>query len=106
MRAPRRTAPRVYEDQRYVANRERLQKIDDVCHWCGRAIDMQLRYPHPASWSCDHIIPKVHLQPDDPRNWHISNLCAAHLRCNQARGDKPMSQAPAQRGRRVAPLAW
>jgi hypothetical protein len=51
------------------------------------AIDMALRWPHPASASVDHIIPISELAPDDPRLWRQENLRPAHLRCNSARGD-------------------
>lgn len=77
------------DDPRYKRAREELKRIDHQCHLCGHTIDIQLHYPHPLSWSSDHIRPTSTLAHDDPRQWHISNLRAAHLRCNQARGAKP-----------------
>ena len=77
-----------YGDSRYIAACRQLRKIDHTCHGCTYPIDTQLRYPHPLSWSADHIIPKSKLTRDDPRMWRISNLQAMHLRCNQARGNK------------------
>jgi len=78
------------DDPRYKAARLALKAYDHTCHWCHYPIDPQLNYPHPLSWSADHIIPTSQMQPDDPRQWHISNLSAAHFRCNQARGAKPL----------------
>lgn len=77
------------DDPRYKASRFELKKRDQICHQCSYPIDMQLHYPHPLSWSADHIVPTSKLARDDPRQWHISNMQAAHLRCNQARGNKP-----------------
>lgn len=78
------------KDTRYLASRATLKQYDHTCHHCGYPIDMQLRYPHPLAWSCDHIVPTSTLTRDDPRRWHISNLRATHARCNQARGNKPV----------------
>ena len=83
------------DDVRYKASRARLKIIGNhVCHWCKYPIDMQLAYPHPLSWSCDHKVPRSQLHPDDPRMWHIDNALEAHLRCNQARGAKPLPVQP------------
>ena len=86
------------DDPRYRKARAELRKWDNVCHICRLPIDMQLRYPHPLSWSADHKVPTSELDDDDPRQWHISNLQAAHLRCNEARGAKRVT--------RPQPLAW
>jgi hypothetical protein len=87
-RTPRRPG---LDDKRYWQSRERLKLIGNhVCHWCTWPIDLQLRYPHPLSWSADHAVPRSHLPPDDERHWHIDNMREAHLRCNQARGAKPL----------------
>lgn len=51
------------------------------------AIDLTLKWPHPASASVDHIITVKKLAPNDPLLWSQSNLRPAHLRCNSARGD-------------------
>lgn len=86
-RTPRRPG---LDDMRYRNMREQLKQRQDPCHLCGWPINLQLRYPHPLSWSCDHVIPRSTLSPDDPRNWHIDNARAAHFRCNTARGAKPL----------------
>ena len=91
-RPPRARRPGL-DDRRYHASRAELKRIGShVCHWCHYPIDLQLRWPHPASWSADHRIPRSRLLPDDPRHWHISNMLEAHLRCNQSRGNKPIIQ--------------
>jgi len=51
------------------------------------AIDMSLRWPHPASASVDHEIPISQLDKEDPRLWQQQYLHPAHLKCNSARGD-------------------
>lgn len=75
----------VYADTRYRKARAELRTYDLTCHahGCGRPINTDLPRYHPWSWSADHIIPKSALNPDDYRLWHISNLQAMHLRCNQ-----------------------
>lgn len=84
--------PRPYrpgrDDPRYKRSRLALKKWDHTCHRCGHPIDMQLRWPHPLSWSAGHKVPTSHLAPDDPRQWHVTNLQAEHLRCNEAAGNR------------------
>lgn len=83
-----------YDDPRYAATRATLKRIGNhICAWCGYPIDMQLRSPHPLSWSCDHVVPRAELAADDPRQWHISNAQELHRRCNSSRGAKPMRPA-------------
>ncbi len=82
----------VYADTRYRNACKKLRTWDHTCHRCGYDIDPHLNYPHPLSWSADHIIPKSLLTAGDPRLWHISNLQAMHLRCNQSRGNKTQPQ--------------
>lgn len=80
-----------YDDKRYRAMREVLKRTsNNICHVCKHPIDLQLKYPHPLSWSCDHVIPRSSLTADDPRQWHISNAVPAHLFCNESRGAKPI----------------
>lgn len=81
------------DDPRYQASRAELKRVGShICHRCTYPIDLQLRWPHPASWSADHLVPRSRLNgPDDYRHWHISNLIEAHLRCNQSRGNKPIA---------------
>lgn len=80
-----------YDDPRYKANREILKRTgNNVCHICGFGIDLQIKYPHPLSWSADHLIPRSRLSADDPRQWALSSMRESHYRCNSSRGDKPM----------------
>lgn len=106
MAAPRRRVPRPkrttagprpgYDDKRYRAMREELKRTsNNICHVCKHVIDLQIKYPHPLSWSCDHVIPRARLAPDDYRHWHISNARPAHLFCNESRGAKPVEADPA-----------
>ena len=90
------TGPRPgYDDPRYKASREELKRIGShICHICRQVIDLQLKYPHPLSWSADHLVPRAHLAPDDIRHWHISAIAESHLRCNEARGAKPVRPIP------------
>jgi hypothetical protein len=82
------------DDKRYRESRRRLKLIGNhICAWCGYPIDLQLKWPHPLAWTCDHKTPRAHLTPDDPRHWHIDALTEAHARCNSARGAKPLPQA-------------
>lgn len=50
---------------------------------CGRPIDKSLRWPHPMSFSIDHIVPLSQGGSEFDRH----NLRPAHLLCNQRRGD-------------------
>lgn len=60
--------------------RERRER----CWLCDQPIDYELEYPHPDSFSADHIVP-VSRAP------HLalvySNLEASHLDCNRRRKD-------------------
>ncbi|MFI6737453.1 HNH endonuclease [Nonomuraea sp. NPDC050451] len=60
----------------YVFNRDRW-----ICGICQNKINKFLEYPHPESASLDHIIPIAR----DGRHT-LSNVQAAHLRCNLAKG--------------------
>lgn len=48
------------------------------CGICHAVIDRALKFPHPGSWSLDHIDPDG---PHEPSNWQ-----ASHLACNVAKG--------------------
>jgi 5-methylcytosine-specific restriction endonuclease McrA len=83
------------DDQRYRDARAYLKRTGpNVCHRCHYPIDLQLSYPHPLSWSADHKVPRSQLAASDSRQWHISNLLEAHLRCNSSRGAQPLDQQP------------
>jgi len=60
-----------------------------VCLAPSRWIDPALSFPHPWSWSADHVEP-VELAPE--LEYVYENLRPAHLRCNQRR--KPSKRGP------------
>lgn len=53
------------------------------CGICRKRIGRTFRYPHPRSRSIDHIVPLSEGGDDT-----AANKRAAHLRCNQARGNQ------------------
>jgi 5-methylcytosine-specific restriction endonuclease McrA len=56
------------------------------CCRCGQPIDYRLEWPDPDSFSVDHYPRPLSTHPhlaEDP-----GNLKPAHLRCNQAAGDR------------------
>lgn len=53
------------------------------CWLCGQDINYQLRFPHPGSFSVDHVIP-VNERPELILD--VSNWAASHFSCNSARG--------------------
>lgn len=80
-----------YDDARYRESCARLKLIgNNICAWCHHPIDLQLKSPHPLSWSADHKTPRSQLAPHDPRHWHIDHLQEMHRRCNESRGARPM----------------
>ena len=61
---------------RYRKNRAHLRKREDTCHICGGWIDPELKFPHPMSWSADHVV------PIKDRGHNNGELRAAHLTHN------------------------
>lgn len=61
-----------------------------VCWLCGDPIDRAAVSPHPLSASLDHVVPLS-------RGGHhvMSNVAAAHLRCNCIKKDRLVSAVPA-----------
>ena len=58
-----------------------------VCQLCNGNIPKTAKSPHPMSASVDHIIPLDAGGSDSPEN-----VQATHLRCNIAKGVKPMGE--------------
>lgn len=61
-----------------------VYRTQDVCRECGELIDKTLAFPHPKSFSVDHIEP-VSLRPD--LALERTNLAACHLGCNSSKGN-------------------
>lgn len=76
------TDTRAYKGMKARAKRD----MDPTCHLCREHIDRDLKYPHPRSWTYDHITPLARggevMGPGLP----------AHSRCNIQRGDKLLSE--------------
>ena len=59
----------------------------DPCVICGEPVDYALQYPHPFSWTLEHLIP-VKDRPElllDKNNWG-----SAHHGCNSMRGPEEL----------------
>ncbi|MEB3367400.1 HNH endonuclease [Saccharopolyspora mangrovi] len=62
----------------------------DPCWLCGRDIDYELEFPHPHSFTVDHIVPVS----KGGAEYDPENLRAAHYRCNQRKGDRLVPVRP------------
>ena len=83
MTGPRASAGRT--GRRWNRRRENLKAQRKPCWLCSSPIDYSLAWPHPYSFTVDHVAPlstHPHLA-EDP-----SNLASAHLHCNAQRGAK------------------
>lgn len=72
-----------------IRDRARRRIAQDVkagapCALCQQPIDLELRYPHPLSFTVDHITPTSHGGSDD-----FDQLRPVHNRCNRARSNGP-----------------
>jgi 5-methylcytosine-specific restriction endonuclease McrA len=61
---------------------QRLRREGVVCWLCGLPIDVELRTPHPLSFSLDHLVP-LSMGGDVASP---SNVAPAHRICNMKRG--------------------
>lgn len=68
-------------DPIYLRNRKRIRN-EDVCWLCGAWIDPDLKFPHPQSWTADHVIPIA------KGGTNAGELKPAHNLCNQQRRTK------------------
>lgn len=57
------------------------------CHLCQKEIDVRLRYPHPGSYTVDHVVPVNR----GGALLDAANLRPAHLGCNAAKQDRPVT---------------
>lgn len=69
------------DDPAYRAERRRLRASGLPCHLCRRGINRTLKWPHPESFSVDHLTSREHGGTNAP-----SNLAPAHLGCNSSKG--------------------
>lgn len=73
---------------------ERYEKLDvykrdnGVCYICSEHIDILMDWPHPKSFSIDHIIP-LSRGGDNTLN----NVASTHLRCNISKSTKITERA-------------
>jgi 5-methylcytosine-specific restriction endonuclease McrA len=66
----------------YRRHRAHLKRREDTCWVCGGYISPDLTFPHPMSWSADHVVP---IKAGGHNN---GQLRAAHLIHNQQRNPK------------------
>jgi 5-methylcytosine-specific restriction endonuclease McrA len=59
------------------------------CWLCNGPIDYRLKFPHPRSWSLDHMIP---ISENAALTLNPSNFRSSHLDCNNHRqtGEPPI----------------
>lgn len=68
---------------------ERYEKLDvykrdnGLCYICSEQIDVLLEWPHPKSYSIDHIVP---LSKGGDNT--LDNVASTHLRCNLSKFTK------------------
>lgn len=61
---------------------EVYQRDGGLCGLCGEAIDLTVRYPHPRSFTIDHVLPLSKGGLDV-----LDNVQAAHFHCNTSKRD-------------------
>lgn len=59
--------------------------LTPVCCFCGQWIDRDLKYPHPQSWSANHIVP-VSKAPE--LAYDRDNIAPSHFVCNSRAQDR------------------
>lgn len=83
---------------RYRRLRQHVQQRDRVCWICGDPIPTDVSYPHPLSFTVDHVEPLAQGGDLlDPRNAR-----GAHLACNSQRGSHQHATAAASGRRKLA----
>ncbi|WP_408637560.1 HNH endonuclease [Nocardia terpenica] len=73
------------EGHRYRQYRKRVLAKSNICHLCGREIDMSLDYRHPMSATIDH------LQARSKGGDVFGDALPAHRSCNSRRGNRPLT---------------
>lgn len=67
---------------RRIAAAQKAKRLP--CWHCGQPIDYSKPYPHPDSFTADHLKPKTRHPElaEDP-----GNVVSSHARCNWTKGD-------------------
>jgi len=82
--------PRKGLDHRaYRRTTKRLRATSSVCWICRKEIDQSLPYTDPMSWTADHVVPRSR----GGALTDMSNLKAAHRKCNSSRGNRQATKA-------------
>lgn len=68
---------------RALRDRQKAKRLP--CYHCGQPIDYDKPYPHPDSFTADHLKPKTRYPElaEDP-----GNVVSSHARCNWSKGDR------------------
>ena len=74
--------------------RRRCERDNLPCALCGEPIDYTLAWPHPRSFTVDHIIPISQLPPGDRRREDMTLFQPAHSYCNTSRGNDQRKPPP------------
>jgi 5-methylcytosine-specific restriction endonuclease McrA len=83
----------------YRRRRAHVLATTDVCYWCGRWLDPDIKWPHPHSATVDHIIPVSR-----PGGSNTSGeLVASCWECNKGRGNRLGPPKPKQQPQRPKP---
>lgn len=53
------------------------------CMLCHELVDLDLKFPHPKSFSVDHVVPRSHGGANELENYRLT-----HLGCNSRRGNR------------------
>lgn len=82
----RRRGPKNLDDAPYT-DREIFERDGWRCHLCKKLVRKTASRNHPDGATIDHLVPRADGGADAP-----SNVATAHLRCNLAKGRKPMNE--------------
>lgn len=74
-----------------------VKRRSQICWICHEAIDLELAFPHPQSFTVDHLVPLSTMAEDDPRRTDPDYCAPAHLSCNSSRQAKTVAEVQAQK---------